>query len=65
MIIDRDKAVEKLAKVLAHEACYSADVEGFGWDAENPEDVNHFLPQGYRKAERYMKIIEGSVKDGQ
>ena len=49
-----DKAVEALARVLANEALYKADMDGFGWDAE-VDSSDRFMPSARTKARRYLE----------
>lgn len=51
--------VEALARMLAWDECFSASLEGYPWDENNPQDVEHFYPTSLRKARIYANILEG------
>lgn len=48
------QAVEALAAVLAQEALVSADMDGYGWDAEN-DDPAPFMPRARERAHTYLE----------
>jgi hypothetical protein len=48
------EAVEALAAVLAQEALVSADMDGYGWDAEN-DDPAPFMPRARERARTYLE----------
>jgi len=49
-----DKAIEALARILANEALFNADLDGCGWDAET-DSSDHFMPTARKKARRYLE----------
>lgn len=51
--------VEALAQHLAYGACVDASMEGYGWDENKPEDVEHFYPCALQRAQRYADILLG------
>lgn len=52
--------VEALARELAHDKCFEADVEGYGFSTENPEDIEHFMDSARDRAKRYANILAGT-----
>lgn len=56
-----DEAVEVLARVLANEALFNADVDGYGWDAET-DSSNRFMPSARTKARRYLEAAAPHMK---
>lgn len=49
-----EAAVEALARVLANEALFNADIGGYGWDSET-DSSDHFMPNARKKALRYLE----------
>ncbi len=48
-----DEAVEALARILANESLFSADLAGYGWDSET-DSSDHFMPSARKKARGYL-----------
>lgn len=49
-----EAAVEVLARILANEALFNADIEGYGWDSDR-DSSDHFMPTARKKAIRYLE----------
>ena len=49
-----DGAVEALARVLANESLFKADLDGAGWDAET-DSSDHFMPNARIRAMVYLE----------
>lgn len=51
---------EALARYLAYEACMDAEMEGYGFDINNPKDIENFMPRARDRAVRYANILSGA-----
>ncbi len=51
--------VEALARELAEQACFDAEIAGYAFDTANPEDIEHFMPTARKRAQRYADILVG------
>jgi len=49
-----DAAVEALASILANEALFNADIEGYGWDSDH-DSSDHFMPRARSRAREYLE----------
>lgn len=49
--------VEALVRHLAHNKCFDAEIEGYGFDTENPEDIEHFMDSAREEAQVYLDIL--------
>lgn len=63
-----DEAVEALARVLANEALFAADIGGYGWGSDR-DSSDHFMPTARKRALRYLEaaaphLLEQAYTDG-
>ena len=49
-----DAAVEALARILANEALFDADIGGYGWDSDR-DSSDHFMPTARKDALHYLE----------
>ena len=49
-----EAAVEALARILANEALFNADIEGYGWDSDH-DSSDHFMPRARSRAREYLE----------
>jgi len=49
-----DAAVEALARILANEALFDADIGGYGWDSDK-DSSDHFMPTARKRAREHLE----------
>lgn len=50
-------SVEDLAKKLAYDKCFDAEIEGYGFNTEKPEDIERFMDSARKDAQEHAEIL--------